>query len=188
MASANRRTIWLAGIAVAIAVAAVVWSGSGPTPAAGPSPPPRAPAPRSQPNAQVPQSGPPQINLVALQSTRERPGESERNPFRFQARPLPPVTTLPPPTATNQSLGQPMMPSTPPGPPPPPPIPLKFIGLVTQGNKRVAVLSDGKSSPMHGEEGGTILGQYRILKIGNESLEMAYIDGRGRQTIRLTGQ
>jgi hypothetical protein len=76
------------------------------------------------------------------------------------------------------------------GPPPPPPIPLKFIGIVNQGNKRVAVLTttDGRSGPQSGVEGDIILGQYQILKIGNESIEMAYFDGRGRQTIRLTGQ
>jgi hypothetical protein len=32
-----------------------------------------------------------------------------------------------------------------------------------------------------------VLGQYRILRIGAESIEMSYLDGRGRQTIRLTG-
>ena len=82
----------------------------------------------------------------------------------------------------------PYVPPAPTGPPPPPPIPLKFIGIVTQGNKRVAVLTDGKSGPQHGQEGDIILGQYQILKIGNESIEMAYFDGRGRQTIRFTGQ
>ena len=41
---------------------------------------------------------------------------------------------------------------------------------------------------MHGKEGDIIDGRYRILKIGTESIEMAYPDGRGRQTIRLTGQ
>jgi hypothetical protein len=29
---------------------------------------------------------------------------------------------------------------------------------------------------------------YQILKIGAESIELAYADGRGRQTIRMTGQ
>ena len=41
---------------------------------------------------------------------------------------------------------------------------------------------------MHGKEGDIIDGRYRILKIGTESIEIAYLDGRGRQTIRLTGQ
>jgi len=50
------------------------------------------------------------------------------------------------------------------------------------------VLSDGRGGiPMYGKEGDIIDGRYRILKIGVESIEMAYLDGRGRQTIRLSG-
>jgi hypothetical protein len=65
---------------------------------------------------------------------------------------------------------------------------LKFIGVVeTAEGTKIAVLSDGKR-PIHGREGEEIEGRYKILKIGVESLEIAYIDGRGRQTIRLTGQ
>ena len=33
-----------------------------------------------------------------------------------------------------------------------------------------------------GARGQEIEGRYKILKIGNESIEMAYIDGRGRRT------
>ena len=66
---------------------------------------------------------------------------------------------------------------------------LKFIGIVDAGQSKkiVAVLSDGGALPFYGNEGDTSLGQYRILRIGAESIEMAYLDGRGRQTIRLTG-
>ena len=54
---------------------------------------------------------------------------------------------------------------------------------------RWAVLSVGEGrAPLHGKEGDIIDGRYRILKIGNESIDMAYLDGRGKQTIRLTGQ
>ena len=49
-----------------------------------------------------------------------------------------------------------------------------------------AVLSDGRNV-FQGREGDIIEGRYRILRIGVESLEMAYLDGRGRLTIRLTG-
>lgn len=80
------------------------------------------------------------------------------------------------------------MPMVPTGPPPPPPIPLKFIGVVEKADgTRIAVLSDGRG-PVHGVEGQEIAGQYKIVRIGEESIEIAYIDGRGRQTIRLTGQ
>ena len=78
----------------------------------------------------------------------------------------------------------------PPGPPPLPPIPFKFIGLVegTAGTKKIAVLSDSKGLVVHGSEGTIIDGRFRILSIGTESLDIAYADGRGRQTLRLTGQ
>jgi Tfp pilus assembly protein PilP len=74
------------------------------------------------------------------------------------------------------------------GPPPPPPIPLKFIGIVQkQGEStRIAVLSDGRGV-YHGREGDVIEGRYRIVRIGNDSVEMVYLDGRGRQVIRLSG-
>ena len=82
----------------------------------------------------------------------------------------------------------PPAPIVPAGPPPPPPITLKFIGIVKKADgTRIAVLSDGKR-PIYGVEGQEIEGRYRILKIGLESIEMSYIDGRGRQTIRLNGQ
>jgi len=86
----------------------------------------------------------------------------------------------------------PTVPVVPPGPiglPPPPPIALKFIGTVEaprQSAQKIAVLSDGRNV-FHGREGDIIEGRFRILRIGAESIEMAYLDGRGRQTIRLTG-
>jgi hypothetical protein len=78
-------------------------------------------------------------------------------------------------------------PTGPPPPAPPPPIPYKFIGLVEGQAKRIAVLSDGRSAPVYGREGDIIEGRYRVVRIGVESIEMEYIDGRGRQTIRLSG-
>ena len=52
---------------------------------------------------------------------------------------------------------------------------------------KIAVLSDGRGAPIYGKEGEALLGQYRILRIGAESIELEYIDGRGRQAIRLYG-
>jgi hypothetical protein len=77
----------------------------------------------------------------------------------------------------------------PPGPPPPAPIQLKFLGVLTRANGvNWAVLSDGKGATMYGRDGDIVDGRYRIVKIGTESIEMAHVDGRGRQVIRLTGQ
>jgi len=50
------------------------------------------------------------------------------------------------------------------------------------------LLSDGIGQPEHVVEGGTALGQYKIWRIGVESIDISYLDGRGRQTIRLNGQ
>jgi len=129
------------------------------------------------------------VQLEALDGARTGPEEAERNPFVFGARPVAPAparsrsdgTTAPAP---------PIMPSLPPGPPPLPPIPFKFIGLVedASGGRRLAVLSDSKGLVVHGTQGAIIDGRFRILSIGPDSIEIAYADGRGRQTLRLTGQ
>jgi hypothetical protein len=130
----------------------------------------------------------PDVHLEALNAERVQPGAGQRNLFRFKPKAPPP----PPPTAMQPA--QPAVPvnptpAPPTGPPPVPPITLKFIGLIESPThaRKIAVLSDGRNPPFQGEEGAIIEGRYRILKIGVESIELAYIDGRGRQTIRLTG-
>jgi len=126
----------------------------------------------------------PQVHLEALVSERPEPvGSAARDIFRFRVKPPPP-----PPPPPRPIVG-PQPPPPPPPPPPVPPIALKFIGVVDSPppGKRVAVLSDGRGAPVYGHEGETVLGQYRILRIGAESIEMSYLDGRGRQTIRLSG-
>jgi hypothetical protein len=52
----------------------------------------------------------------------------------------------------------------------------------------VAILSDGRGTVLYGREGDTIEGRYRLLKVGADAVELAYVDGRGRQTVRLAGQ
>jgi hypothetical protein len=124
----------------------------------------------------------PDVHLRALDSDRPKPGAEERDLFRFRVKPPPP----PPVRARLESA--PAVPTGPPPPPPLPPIAFKFIGLVETADQgaKIAVLSDGKNV-FHGREGDIIEGRYRILRIGVESIEMAYLDGRGRQTIRLSG-
>lgn len=65
---------------------------------------------------------------------------------------------------------------------------LKFIGVVERAPSqlKLAVLSDGRNV-YYGREGEVIEGRYRIERIGVESIEMSYVDGRGRQTLRLSG-
>ena len=124
----------------------------------------------------------PLVHLPMLAAKRPEPVAAERNPFRFKPPPSPPPPRVEPPPA-------PVVPSGPPPPPPLAPIALKFIGIVEapeQSAKKIAVLSDGRNV-FHGREGDIIEGRFRILRIGAESIEMTYLDGRGRQTIRLTG-
>lgn len=185
----ERRTKYL-GVAliVTLIVAIAVWNNQGSGGAAATSAPRRAPAPnQTRASEPVAEASPGHVNLEALRADRGKPIDTRRNPFRFARTPAPDPGPQQPPQPANEKPTI-FTPTVPPGPPPPPPIPLKFIGILTQGSKRVAVLTDGKSTPIGGVEGEIILGQYQILKIGNESIEMAYPDGRGRQTIRLTGQ
>jgi hypothetical protein len=128
-----------------------------------------------------------------LRGERIKPESSERNLFRFATKAPPPPPPMPAPTPSSGTQ-QPVVPvapviSGPPQPAPPPPITLKFIGIIeaTERAQKIAVLSDGRNLPFYGREGDIIEGKYRILKIGVESVELAYVDGRGRQTIRLTG-
>jgi hypothetical protein len=127
------------------------------------------------------------VRLPSLKTERDEPAAATRNPFKFERRS---TAAVKPPESAPVFAPATTEPPAPAGPPPPPPIPLKFIGVVEKGDgMRWGVLSAGDGRPpLHGKEGDIIDGRYRILKIGTESIEMAYLDGRGRQTIRLTGQ
>jgi len=126
------------------------------------------------------------VKLDVLNDSRDAPGEAARNPFRFEPRTAP----APPRAAVAQPVIEaPRTAPVPSGPPPVAPIPLKLIGVVERANGvKWAVLTDGKSGPMYGKDGDIIDGRYAIVKIGTESVEITYTDGRGRQVIRLTGQ
>lgn len=125
------------------------------------------------------------VHLDALEAERVGPEEGGRDLFRFKvkAAPTPAPQRVVPPVVTEPA------PAVASGPPPPPPITLKYIGVVEQSEhkQKIAILSDGRNVPFYGREGDIIEGRYRILKIGVESIDLAYVDGRGRQTIRLTG-
>lgn len=130
------------------------------------------------------------VKLEALAAPRPEPIDEGRSPFRFQPKAPPP----PPPGPPGRTGATPNRggtdPPEPTGPtvPPPPPIPLKFIGVLdAPGGGKYAVLTDGRGAVIHGREGEVVEGRYRIVKIGVESIEMEYKDGRGRQSIRLSG-
>ena len=176
-------------IVVLAAVLAYQWRHAGETPGAGaPASAQRTARTLARGPQTTPASTVPAVRLDALAEARRRPQPpaGERNLFQFQPK-LPPA----PPPVAGRAGGSGTGPGdngAPAPPPPPPPIPLKFIGIVQGPGQKLAVLIDSSTRDVfYGREGDVIDGRYRILRIGVESIEMAYLDGRGRQTIRLTG-
>ena len=174
------------GVLVAVVGGVLVWQFWPARAASSTSSPSTRPAVNAAARGQVPPSDPPpEVRLPALERAAPEPARSGRDPFRFRvAGPSPPVA--PPPLVTGrppQEAG-----TGPAAPAPLPPIPYKFIGMVTGEGAagRIAVLSDGKFV-YYGREGDIIEGRYRLVRIGEESLQIEYLDGRGRQTLRMSG-
>jgi hypothetical protein len=156
------------------------------------------PATAAQP-AQVPATGAgaaggapvEDVRLEALDDPPAEPATTGRNPFRFgggRAAGASQPFDAPPAYVEQPAVGGPGM--TPGGQAAGGgAIPLKFIGVVTEAapGRKLAVLSDGRNPPFYGREGDIIEGRYRIVRIGVESIELAHVDGRGQQTLRLSG-
>ena len=186
-ASGRPRPWLLVALGLAVALALVSWLAPGKSAA----PAPAASKPRTAKARSVETVEPADLDVRLDALTQPRPGteSSDRNPFRFYVPPPPPS---PPPVAPKGGRGGgPEGPIGPPPPPPPvgpPPIPLKYIGFmdVPQMGK-VAAFSDCRTT-MRAREGEIIAGQYRLVRIGVESVVMEYVDGQGRTTIRMSGQ
>jgi len=144
---------------------------------AGASGAPGSLATRATPGQQVPS-----VHLPDLEAARPKPSGGKRDLFRD--KPPPPPTPAPTPRVTDPT---PTVETGPPTPPPPPPIPLKFMGTVGGVGAKIAVLVDPSGHTEHGREGDIVAGRYRILKVGEESVEIAYLDGTGRRTLRVGG-
>lgn len=125
------------------------------------------------------------VRLDALKHADSELAGTDRNPFRFKPKAPPP----PPPQAARPTPPPVFTPPVAQGPPPPPPIPLKYIGWLNPDSRsRIAVLADARGNPFYGKEGELIEGRYRVLRIAADSVDLAYADGRGRQTLRLSSQ
>jgi hypothetical protein len=175
----RRRLTILLGMLGAVVLVALWRFWPSAAPAAGPRPATAAGA-RAGSAASVTA---PDVHLEALDDQRPEPeGAPGRNLFRFAPKAPPPRPASSSPATTSAA------PNGPPQPPPLPPIAMRFIGLVEapQHAQKIAILSDGRGT-YQGREGDIIEGRYRILRIGVESIDMAYLDGQGRQTIRLSG-
>lgn len=164
MSRPSARTLGLGGLVVALLVVLLMVLGDdGDGPAA-------VLQPRADDLATAPSDAPVvDVKLEALQRDRPEIGAAQRNLFRFQLPPAPP---------------------SPPPPSPPPSIPIKYIGVVGPQDRegQVVFFSDGQGHVLFGKEGDIIEGRYRVLKVSPDAAELAYLDGRGSQTIRLSGQ
>jgi hypothetical protein len=174
------------GVVVVAFLAMQVSRSTDPTPA--PSNP-RAPQQRAGGEAGVDPSQL-DVHLDSLTSERPGPGESERNPFRFQPKPPPPPPPQPP--GGSRPLPPPQeVPDQPPAPAAPPPITVKFVGtLDLPDGSKLAVVTDCTSGhkTVQVRQGESVLGQYRLVKIGETSIVIEHLDGRGRTTLAKNGQ
>ena len=138
-----------------------------------------APAPR--PRASVPGQIP-AVELDSLAVAQPEPADTGRDPFRFESASAPrggPGAGAPPP--------QPVMPAAPQEPPGPPPILLKFIGIAKQGEGRMYAVLRDERGVYYGAEGDVVEGRYRILRVSADTVELSYVDGRGRTSIPMSG-
>ena len=189
-ASTRPRPAILAGLAVALValVTYYLWPA-----ASQPTAPSNAPREQRKQAAQAATKGTTdaaslQVEIDALKQPPPAPDdETARNPFRFYVKPPPPPPPAPkvPMPGDKNYVAPP--PQPPPPPPGPPPITLKFIGTLEVKGRKVAIFSDNRGIPMYAAEGETVMGQYRVVKIGAESVTLEYLDGRGRQIIPMRG-
>jgi hypothetical protein len=183
MAAERRRGGWLALLLVVLA-GAVAYQFRAPSEPRGPSSGRDGGVARGDSAGRTGElAGIPDVRLEQLDRQAPAAIGINRNPFRFQPRTPPQSQYAPTLPGGSDSLVQ-----VPQGPPPVPPIPLKFIGVVEARGQagKLAVLSDPRGV-YFGREGEVIEGRYRIVRIGVESVEMVYLDGRGRRIIPLSG-
>ena len=180
---ARTRQLALLGALLVAAAYALSRLGTGTAPAR-----PPLPASNIQTTARPQKAAAPSTTPQALQLEKLEPVEelapTTRDPFRFGTRPPPPAP--PPPPFVPPPAPPPPRPVVPPGPVIPA-IPLKFIGRVVRPNRQVvATLADGRGV-FEATEGQIVDGRYRLVKIGEESLLIEYVDGTGRTTLPLRG-
>jgi hypothetical protein len=150
-----------------------------------------APAASASPGRPAAATQIPVVAIAALDRPQPEPADSGRDPFHFGAAP---AERNPAPgagragtrggsavTPTGTATAQPA------GPPPPPPILLKFIGIARQGTGRLyAVLRDDRGV-YYGADGDVVEGRFKVLRVSADTVEVSYVDGRGRVSIPLSG-
>ena len=130
----------------------------------------------------------PAVGLASLDRAQPEPTDSGRDPFRFGSAPA----AVSGGSSTGRGFGaaaaaQPAVPAPPQEPAGPPPIPLRFIGIARQGEGRMYAVLRDERGVYYGAEGDVVEGRYRILRVSTETVELSYVDGRGRVTIPMSG-
>ena len=188
MTPVTRRPVFAFGaLLVAVVLVAIVQAGcNGRAPTAAPArTSSQSPSRDRGTSTQAPVSG---VRLDLLEQGDGSYPAPQRNPFKFEAPPVPQSTSG---SAGRGRRGSPAaVPEPPPGPPPLPPIPWRYVGVaeLPAGGGRAGAFSDGRGNTVWAKEGDIIDGRYRVLRVGPDSADLAYLDGRGRQSLRLSGQ
>jgi hypothetical protein len=142
---------------------------------------------RKQPPAAVAESFIEEYKPLGEDNPRIRWEELDRaQKTEYKSNGRNPFTPVAPPTQQDlQAANDKKKNELPPPPPPPPPPPtraqapanLKYFGYgtVPTGTPRRAFITDGDGEIFIVSEGDTLLGRYRILKVGNSNLEFQEI-------------
>jgi len=129
-------------------------------------------------NAVLAPSADPRLKLDLLKSSEQTEyAGNGRNIFRAEAEPGPipkPVERV----TTEEPQG-------PPPPPPPPPITLRFFGYASKpGEPKRVFLADGEDVFVAGE-GDLVNRRYKVLRIGNNTVEIQDVLNNNTQTLAL---
>jgi hypothetical protein len=181
MASNRRQQVVLGALLVVLAI--VIYWQLRPQTAVPASPPSNPRAARTEAGRAAAGGEVPDVQLEALQQERPKGGQATRNIFRFKP-------AAPPPRPAAPQNPPPRFGTPPPLPPVAggvPPIPLQLIGIVEDDKGKLAALTDDKGV-YAAREGTSVEGRYRVVSIGDESVVVEHIDGRGRQTIPLSNR
>ena len=184
----QRRQLIVLGVLILVGIYLYFWFPWVPAtpPSTAEAPRPASNTPAAAPRAAAASDALPEpLKLAALGAVTDET-HGERDPFGFGVPPRPPY--VPPPPVVQRPLPTPEPAPTPTGPPPRPPIPVKFLGIAedpTRPGKLVSLSLNG--AVVVAREGDVVDGKYRLVRVGLESIVMAYLDGQGQQTIRSGG-
>jgi hypothetical protein len=189
----RRRLLLMVGALIVLALAYYKYGGTpeviapattGPqaTPTRVPQPPRAVPSGARRAAGAAAPSAPQPLKLAELEQVPDEP-VAGRNLFRYGVKPPPPPPPYVPP---------PPPPPTPiPPPPGPPPIALKLTLIIqdpyTPGRSRAYLVDPKTGATFEQIEGDIVDGRYKLLKVGQSSVVMSYLDGSGQRTINLGG-